>query len=94
MPYHKVDKSSVFMLSLQDIDARTNLTMYGPNCEVCDGFMMSFISRSELNPGRPYWFCYGYPVSRDFTLKTYSNQFTPQCVSLSGNCITNLNVYR
>ncbi|XP_040371597.1 uncharacterized protein LOC112185857 isoform X2 [Rosa chinensis] len=44
-----------------DIDARTNLTMYGPNCEVCDGFMMSFISRSELNPGRPYWFCYGYP---------------------------------
>ncbi|KAM5575851.1 hypothetical protein ABKV19_014676 [Rosa sericea] len=37
------------------------LTMYGPNCEVCDGFMMSFISRSEMNPGRPYWFCYGYP---------------------------------
>ncbi|XP_062026582.1 uncharacterized protein LOC133742898 [Rosa rugosa] len=37
-------------------------TMFGPNCQVCGRIMSSFISQSATNPGRPYWFCYGYPA--------------------------------
>ncbi|KAM5576142.1 hypothetical protein ABKV19_007155, partial [Rosa sericea] len=42
-------------------NAYAELTMYGPNCEICRRLMCSYISQSEDNFGRPYWYCYGFP---------------------------------